>query len=154
MNVASAIQSSANVIRITQVKAGDVYKRFEDNSDDSVYYGVVRNIHNDGVNTIIEATEYRYRYSTLSVDLKIIRGTKDYVIFPATPEDLNLELEKALTDQRRKITNAEDDIKKANKLIIDIEGLISGETQKQLTSMSYKELSQSQYNELQAQISM
>lgn len=36
MNVKQAIQSSANVIRVTSVSAGDVYKRFDDSYDDRI----------------------------------------------------------------------------------------------------------------------
>lgn len=79
MQTKQAIQTSANVIRITSISAGDVYKRFDESYDDRVYYGLVTAIHNDGEKTIIEATEYRYSYSSLNVDYKIMRGEKDYI---------------------------------------------------------------------------
>lgn len=143
-----AIQSTANVIRITSVNAGDVYKRFSDSDyDDKVYYGVVKAVHNDGEKTIIEAVEYCYRYSDISVEFKVIGGTKDITIFPSTPEELNLELEKARKAQIKKIEDAKEQIEKSTQLIAEIDGLISGETQKSLQAMSYKELSQQQYND-------
>lgn len=142
-----AIQASANVIRITEVKVGDVYKRFDDGSyEDRVYYGIINAIHNDGENAIIEAVEYCYKYNDITVEVKVMRGTKEYTIFPATPEDLNIELEKARSSQIKKIESANDEIDKANKLIKAIDGLVSGETQKQLSAMSYKELTQTDYN--------
>lgn len=143
-----AIQSTANVIRITSVVAGDVYKRFENSEyDDKVYYGVVKAVHNDGEKTIIEAIEYCYKYSDISVDYKVIGGTKDITIFPSTPEELNLELEKARKAQVKKIEDAKEQIEKSTQLIAEIDGLVSGETQKSLQAMSYKELSQAQYND-------
>lgn len=143
-----AIQASANVIRITEVKVGDVYKRFSDSDsyEDRVYYGIVKAIHNDGENAIIEAVEYCYRYSDITVELKVMKGTKEYTIFPATPEDLNTELDKARIAQVRAIEKANEEIAKANRLIKEIDGLISGETQKKLQSMSYKELTQTEYS--------
>lgn len=141
-----AIQSTANVVRITSVSAGDVYKRFADTDyDDKVYYGVVKAVHNDGEKTLIEAVEYCYKYSDISVDYKVISGTKDVTIFPSSPEELNLELEKARKAQLRKIEEAEEQIENSNKLLAEIDGLMSGETQKSLKAMSYKELTQDQY---------
>jgi hypothetical protein len=140
-----AIQTSANVIRITSVTAGDVYKRFDDSYDDRTYFGVVKAVHNDGENAIIEATEYCYRYSSLDVDHKVIRGTKDYIIFPSSPEELNLELEKARSKKVREIENSQDTIEKNTKLIAEIDGLISGETLKELKAMGYKEMTQDVY---------
>lgn len=141
-----AIQSTANVIRITSVSAGDVYKRFADTDyDDKVYYGVVKAVHNDGEKTLIEAVEYCYKYSDISVGYKVISGTKDVTIFPSSPEELNLELEKARKAQVRKIEEAQEQIEASNKLLTEIDGLISGETQKSLKAMSYKELTQDQY---------
>lgn len=143
-----AIQSSANVVRITSVVAGDVYKRFADSDyDDKVYYGLVKAVHNDGEKTIIEAVEYCYKYGDISVDFKVIGGTKDVTIFPSTPEELNLELDKARKAQVKKIEDAKDQIEKSTRLIAEIDGLVSGETQKTLQAMSYKELTQSQYND-------
>lgn len=148
-----AIQSTANVIRITSVVAGDVYKRFADTDyDDKVYYGVVKAVHNDGEKTIIEAVEYCYKYSDISVDYKVIGGTKDITIFPSSPEELNLELEKARKAHERKIEEAKEQIEKSTDLIKEIDGLISGETLKTLKAMSYKELTQAQYNSKVAEL--
>jgi hypothetical protein len=146
MKVQQAIQSQANVIRVTSITAGDVYKRFEDNYDDRTYYGIVKNVHNDGEVTIIEATEYCYKYSSIDVSHKIIRGNKDINIFPSSPDELNLELEKARKELVRKIEKAQEEISTNEQIIKDVDGLISGETLKQLHAMGYKELSQSEYD--------
>jgi hypothetical protein len=147
METKSIVQSSANVIRITKIKAGDVYKRFDTQySDTSTYYGVVESVHNDGERTIIEATEYKYSYSSLEVNRKIISGDKDITLFPATPEDLNLELEKAKDRKEKDIQDAKEKIEKCTKELKDINELISGKKLKELSAMSYKELSQNEYN--------
>lgn len=152
MKTQQAIQSTANVVRITTVTPGDVYKRFDDSYDDRTYYGLVKAVHNDGEETIIEATEYRKTYSSINAEHKIIKGKKDVTIFPSTPEELNLELTDARNEQIRKIEEAKSDIEKAERLIKDIDGLMSGETQKTLKAMSYKELTQEQYNSKKLEI--
>lgn len=95
MQTKQAIQTSANVVRITSVSAGDVYKRFEESYDDRIYFGLVQAVHNDGDRTIIESVEYCYKYSSLTVEYKVMNGEKDYVLFPSSPEELNLELDRA-----------------------------------------------------------
>jgi hypothetical protein len=152
MQTKQAIQTSANVIRITSITVGDVYKRFDESYDDRTYYGLVKAVHNDGDRTIIEATEYCYKYSEISVEHKIMRGEKDYILFPSTPEELNFELDNAKRGKLRDIDNAKSTIDKCEKLIKEIDGLISGETQKLLRAMDYKELTQTEFNEKKAQL--
>lgn len=147
MKTVQAIQASAQVVRITEIKAGDVYKRFDDREDDCVYYGIVRAINNDGEKTIIEATEYQYKWSDLKVSYRIIRGENDYILFPCSPEELNLELDKARREQVKVIENSEDKIERAKMLLAEIDGIVSRETLKALTTMSYKEMTQELYNE-------
>ncbi len=147
MEIKQAVQSSANVIRITSVSAGDVYKRFNNDDSDCIYYGIVKAVHNDGESVKIEAVEYCYRWSSLTIEYKVLSGKNNYCLFPATPDDLNLELEKAKRNAQKEIEEAENKIDKNKKLIIEMEGLISGETQKSLKAMSYKEMTQTEYEE-------
>lgn len=145
MQVKQAIQASANVIRVTSVSVGDVYKRFDDGYDDRVYYGVVQAVHNDGETAIIEALEYSYRYSSLDINLKVLRGDKDYKLFPSSPEELNVELDDVISRKNKDIEEKTEEISTLAKEIEEIAKLMSGEKLKDLKAMSYKELTQSQY---------
>jgi len=152
MNTKQVIQASAQVIRITEVKVGDVYKRFDKDYDDRVYFGIIQNIHNDGENSIIESIEYRYSYGSLDVEYKIMRGEKDYILFPSSPDELNFEVEKAKENKLREIESAKKTIETNERIINEIDGLISGDTLKSLKTMSYKEMSQKQYEDKKALI--
>lgn len=147
MQTKQAIQATANVIRVTQISPGDVYKRFEEGYEDRVYFGIVKNVHNDGERALIEATEYRYQYGSLDVSYKVLQGDKNYILFPSSPEEMNLQLETAKANKLKEISEAETKIQINKKMIIEIDGLISGETQKNLQAMSFVELSQELYNE-------
>jgi len=147
METKQIVQASANVIRITKVKPGDVYKRFDESYNDRTYYGIVRNVHNDGENSIIEATEYSYQWSGISIEIKIIRGCDDVVMFPSTPEELNVDLSRAKEDKEKDISDNEEKIIKSKKELQEIKDLISGKTLKNLSEMSYKELTQADFNE-------
>lgn len=146
MNVQQAIQTSANVIRVTSVAAGDVYKRFDDSYDERVYYGVVQGVHNDGTNAIIEAIEYCYRYGSLDVEIKVLRGDKDYKMFPSSPEELNTELGDVIAKKQRDIEAKRKEITKLETEVKELSRLMSGERIKELRAMSFKEMSQDQFN--------
>lgn len=145
MQTKQIIQSSANVIRITNIAKGNIYKRFDDY--DYTYFGIVQAVHNDGNNTIIEATEYKAGYSDVDVSKKIIKGEKDFVIFPATLDDLKLEFEKCIEKKKRDIETKLEEISKAKKTIELTEKLISGEMQKELSTPMFKEMTQGEFNE-------
>ena len=142
MQIQQQIRSSANVIRVTNIAAGDVYKRFDTGYDDRVYYGVVRNVHNDGEVAIVEAIEYRKSYNDLEVNLKVLTGTKDYNLFPADPSELDKELGGIVGRKEREIEKKHEEVRKLEAEIAEVKRLISGETLTDLKAMSYVELSQ------------
>ena len=148
MKTQQIVQSQANVIRVKNISAGDVYKRFENEGyDKGTFYGIVRNVYNDGEKTIIESHEYKYEYGNITPKYKTISGTDDVVLFPATPDEMNLEFESAKTSLERSIEKSLKEIDEAKAKIEVLEGLISGETQKKLKSMSFIELSQNEFDE-------
>lgn len=147
MNVKQAIQSSANVIRVTSISPGDVYKRFDPSYDDKVYYGVVRNVHNDGETAVIQAVEYTKSYNSIDINFKVIRGEKDYTLFPAEPYELNVELGDVVTKKEKLIADKTNEIKKLEAEIQELNGIISGDLLRDLKAMSYKELTQTEYQQ-------
>lgn len=147
MNIKQAIQSSANVVRITNITIGDVYKRFDTSYDDRVIYGVVRNVHNDGEVAVIESLEYTKRFGDLDINTKIIRGDKDMALFPADPYELNVELSDIVAKKQREASKKAEEIKKLEAEVAELNSIISGEALRDLKAMSYAELSQQQYNQ-------
>lgn len=146
MQIKQAIQSSANVIRVTSITAGDVYKRFDSTYDDRVYYGIVRNVHNDGEVAVVEALEYMKQYGNIDINLKVIRGDKDYSLFPADPGELECQLQDVVDRKERDIIKKQEEIKKLTTEIAEMRTIITGEAMRDLKSMSYKELTQGDYN--------
>lgn len=147
MNIQNAIQSSANVIRVTSVQAGDVYKRFDRSYDDKVYFGIVTGVHNDGKTAVIQATEYSVSYGTLDINIKVLRGDKDYVLFPATPKDLTGGLGDIAGRKRKEIGTKQAEIEKLEAEILEVDRLLSGEAIKDTRAMSYTELTQTEYDQ-------
>jgi hypothetical protein len=149
MQTKQIVQTSANVIRITNIVKGNIYKRFDDNY---TWYGVVKGVHNDGEKTIIEATEYRNGWSSIEMQDKVIKGDQDFTIFPAELSDFQGEFNGAIGRLEDKIVKAKEEIAKSEQQIEFTKRLVSGELQKELSVPEYKELPQSEFNQLKAQI--
>jgi hypothetical protein len=155
MNTKTLVQTSANVVRINNISAGNLYKRFDLESSydsDKTIFGIVNAIHNDGENTIIEATEYKTSYSGIEVSNKNITSKKDVVMFPCTLEEFNLEFGKAKKRMLKDIEEYQEKIEDKQKQINNLDLLISGEKQKTLSVASYKEMTQEQYKNALAQL--
>lgn len=149
MNTKQVVQSSANVIRITNVAVGNLYKRFEleGYGSDETIFGIVNNIYNDGESTIIQATEYTAGYNNISVKFKNITSKKEVIIFPASIEEFQLEFDELKEKLQKDVETKKQEILNLQKQISDLGNLISGETQKKLSAMSYFELSQKEYHD-------
>lgn len=143
MQTQQVIQSSANVIRIVSLAKGNIYKRFDDNY---TYYGIVTGVHNDGVNAIIEANEYRKTWSSIEASKQVLKGTKEVAIFPATIEELNMEFASAVTSLEREVETAKKTIIEKEGMIEFTKKLLSGELERELSTPDYKEISQSEFN--------
>jgi hypothetical protein len=148
MQTKQIVQASANVIRITNLAQGDIYKRFDDSSySKDVKYGIVKNIYNDGEKTYVEAVEYKKSYNDLEASVYIIRGDNDVSIFPATLEEIEMEFSDAQKGIERKIQEKQEEIRKLTGALETTQMLISGELQKKLQTPTFKEMAQAEFNQ-------
>lgn len=145
------VQSSVNVIRITNLKKGDIYKRYDDSYSTSVQYGIIKDINNNGEKTFIEAVEYKKSYGSMSAEIKIFGSKDDIAIFPTTLDELTSEFSSLVERLEADIKEKKEEINKKLKCIEDTKMLISGEMSKMLGSVEYKELTQSEFNQLKIQ---
>lgn len=148
MQTKNIVQASANVIRITNLQQGDIYKRFEDSTySKSVMFGIVKNIYNDGEKTYVEAVEYKKSYRDLEASIYVIRGDNDVSIFPATLEEIKDEFESALGTIEKGISDKQEEIKKMEIALETTKQLISGELQSKLQTPTFKEITQAEFNQ-------
>lgn len=148
MQTQSIVQSSANVIRIVNLKVGDIYKRYSDSSyDSSFYFGIVKSIDNNGEKTFIHALEYKKSYNTISASIYIIRGDKDVDIFPATLEDFKDEFKSTIDSIEKEIEKLEKQIVEKKEIIKDTQDLIHGTFCTVLTTPEFRELPRQEYNQ-------
>lgn len=148
MNTKNLVQTTANVIRIVNLKKGDIYKRYEDgNYSSGIYYGLVKDIKNNGEQIFIESVEYRKSYSSIDADLKIYSGDKDLNIFPATLDEVQEEFGSVIEKLSKEIKDKEEEILKKQKCIEDTKKLLSGELSQMIQSAEYKEMTQVEFNQ-------
>lgn len=146
MQTKQIIQTSANVIHITNLKKGDVYKRIDDQAySDKVRYGVVVNLYNNGEKTYLEAIEYKVGYSEITADRQIIGGETDVSIFPATVAEIEEHFSSAIHSIEKKIEDKKEEIGKLHSALSAGREFVSGEMQKKLSEPQFKELTQREY---------
>jgi hypothetical protein len=141
METKSIIQATANIIRITQLAKGNVYKRIEEQySDVKIRYGVVINIFSDGQKAFIETVEYEKSYSGVSKgEIKVFAGDKDINICPCTPEDVQEHFGDAIRQLREEVETKRDELEKAEKLLVDAERFANGEMARNLSTPVFTE---------------
>jgi hypothetical protein len=147
METKNLIQTTANVIRITNLKKGDCVKIIDSSySTREVKFGVVIDLLNDGKNTFIEMLEYKKNYNDINVDYKVYKGDDDIAIFPTEIGEVEEYLNDSLKAMKNKIKEKNEELEKLNKGYVKAKDFVSGELQKKLTVVDYKEITQKEYN--------
>ena len=148
MQTKNIIQSSVNVIRLINLKKGDVFKKISTESySDGISYNVVVDLFNDGEITSIEVLEYKKSYSDIEAKTKIYSGTDDISIFPATIEEVSEYFDKAIKKIEEDIENKKIELQKEMICLEKAKGFVKGELSKKLTLAEFKEMPQLEYNE-------
>lgn len=150
MQMKNLIQASANVIKIVNLKIGDVVKQVETSgySNDGVYFAVVTDILNNGEEAFVQLTRYKKEYRSIDCDIKTYSGKSDLNIFPATVEEVKEHLAEAIYRIEKDLK--EEQIKLDNKRVsLDrARDFVSMETSRKLTEVSFREMPQVEYNKI------
>lgn len=120
MNTDTIIQASAQIVRITELKEGDVYKRVDSTTygaeNNKLVFGVVTSIMHNGVDGAICAIEIKQEaFSANTVtQQKVFTLNSNIAIFPAQPDelkqwamDLQAEFDKKVADARGALETAQ-----------------------------------------------
>lgn len=110
MQVQQIIQASADVLTITRLAPGNVYKRVGEtgyNGEPTLRFGVVQSVMNNGTDAAVVALEYERDYSTgVAVKMAVFNGGRPAALFPATPEEVTAHLDDLQQAAERKVTEA------------------------------------------------
>lgn len=148
MQTQNIVQASANVIRITNLLQGDLYKRFEHSEySKDTHYGIVKGLYNDGEKTFIECVEYKKNYNGIEAQIYVIRGDKDVAIFPISLDELKEEFSSAEIKIVKQIEDKEKELTNLKGVLKITQELIDGTLQKKLQTPIFKEMTQKEYNQ-------
>jgi len=149
MNQQNLIRASANVVKITNLKVGDVVKQIEaSNYDDGIFYALVTDILNNGEDAFITLTRYKKSYSGIDCGVKTFSGKQELNIFPATVDEVKEHLNEAIEKIARDIENEQRTLDGKRKALENTRQFISMETSKKLTECSFRELTQLEYDKI------
>ena len=147
MQTKTLIQSSCNVIRITSLVKGNIYKRVEDSYGAKIQYGIVLDLFNTGEKTFIQALEYEVSYNVINPTVKVFKGDEDLSIFPATFEEVKEHFAEAIVGLRKRVEDKQKELSETQLGLQRAEEFIGGELQKKLSAASFVEVSQQEFNQ-------
>lgn len=113
MQVQQIIRASADVLTITTLAPGNVYKRVEEGyqGEAILRFGVVQSVMNNGADAAVTALEYAPDYTKgVTATLKVFTGARPAAIFPATPEEVTAHLADITRAANEAVTAAEKDL--------------------------------------------
>tara|TARA_R110000868_G_C10972634_1_gene770617 strand:- start:7135 stop:7605 length:471 start_codon:yes stop_codon:yes gene_type:complete len=150
METKNLIQASANVVKITSLSPGDVVKYVDTGSYSSseIKYGVVLDMLNDGEKSFIQILLYSNSYSEIKSEVKLFEGSKDVNIFPATVTEVEEYLDGAISSLSKKIEDKAKELDQMRLGLTKAKEFVSMETSKKLSEVSFKEVTQVEYNRL------
>lgn len=116
MQTKTLIEASAEVLTITRLKAGDVYKRIAPptySGDPALKLGVVTSVMNNGEDSAFTSLELTPTYAGITAETKVFTAGMDLVIFPATPDEIQVHCtdaqrgaDKAVQEAAEKLNSA------------------------------------------------
>lgn len=132
MKIQNLVQVQADVVRITTLQEGSIYRRITEKSSydksATVKYGIVTGIVSDGETTALTAVELPEGWGDAPTPITF-SGDSEVVILPCdTPEFLE-RAELARSRQLREITTAESELLRKRHVLSVLESVVSGATQ-------------------------
>ena len=136
MTTQNLIEASATIIRVTNLKKGNAYKRLEEGSysETKLVFGIVTDILNNGEDCVIQSVEFDPSYRGLSTKIKVFGKETDLKIFPANPEEVSKFLNECLKSCKENLVDKQKHLHEAETLIKSVSDIISGEIVSEITA--------------------
>lgn len=111
MQVQRLVEPSAEMVTVTTVKPGDVYKRLVEPSygtgDSSIQLGVVTDVMHNGTDAAITSIEFGIDFRDVKPQIKVFGTRNAPQIFAAQPDEITLHLEELRSTIAQQIESAE-----------------------------------------------
>ena len=152
MQTKTLIQSSANILRITDLQKGNTVKIVtKEYSSNEIMYGVVTDLLNSGEKTYIQLLLFKESYENVKGSVKVYSGDEDIALFPATIEDVKKHLADAVQRMGKKLEEEKHELQNKIEAFETAKDFVNGQTSAKLTETSYEEITTSQFNDEQKQ---
>ena len=148
METTQLIQSSARVIKITNLQKWDLVKYLDTQySTVETYFWVVTDLLNTWEKSFIEILLYKKSYWDLSVEIKTFSWDKNIDIFPATIDDIEEYMKWIKSGLTKKIQDKQEELHKLEKWLKQFEEFVSWEKSKKLRTPDFIAISTEEYKE-------
>jgi len=127
MQTKTLVQASANIITITSLVEGDVYKRLikrDYEKDYKLFMGVVTGVMHNGEEAAITAIEFEDSYSAVNLKLQVFAGDTEVAIYHATPDEITAHMSTLAEIARKNISRKEEELAEANVTLTRISHVI------------------------------
>ncbi len=114
-NVKTLIEANANIVQVTELNVGDIYRRLEKESsnDYTTAVGRVLDIKYNGQDAYVRCLEINPpRYGSYSVKEKVFGTDSDIVIFTCMTEEFMVEIERCKSSLEKEINDSKQAIQK------------------------------------------
>jgi len=146
MKTQNIIQASCNVIKLVNLKKGDVFKQVDaETYSNGISYNVVIELYNDGENSFIEVVNYTKSYDDVSAKHKVFKGTDDMSIFPATVQEVSEYFSEAISKLEESIEEDKESLSKKITAVAKAKEFAKGEMSKKIQEAEFKEQTQGEY---------
>lgn len=139
MQVSNIIQPAATIIRITEVKPGDVYQRLVKGTysgdTDKVVFGMVMSVLVNGEDAAITAIEFTAPMYSGSIEpqVKVFANGTDVALFPATVKEWNAHMSGALAKQAKEVEKAEATAERQRAVLVQMQDALIRDKSEALT---------------------
>jgi len=152
MKTKTLIQSSANILRITDLQKGNTVKIVtKEYSSNEIMYGVVTDLLNSGEKTYIQFLLFKDSYGDIGGNVKVYSGDEDIAIFPTTVEEVQEHLSDAVKRMGEKLEKEKYELNNKIQAFETAKDFVSGQTSAKLTETSYEEITTAEFNKEQKQ---
>jgi hypothetical protein len=136
MRTEHLIQPSAEVITITSLKKGDVYKRLEKDYGNtySLRLGIVEDVMHNGNDCAFTAIEYEPNYNSVSTRSKVFGTESEVRLFAATPSEIAVHFDDVVRTAERGVEARERELADAQTTLQSVQDALHRIQQGTLTA--------------------
>lgn len=146
MEVKNIIQSSARIIKITELSVGNVVKFIKESSysKPEVKFAIVSDILNNGEKSFVEFVSFKKDYNKgVELEKETFSGKEDLALFPANKEDILTSYKEIKERASKEIADKEEELNGMKENLLWLETAIEKNKAENLTSPKFEELTTS-----------